>query len=239
MTLSLQPLSRTSFARPVTFALRALLALIIWVGPGALIHAQVVNSWINPGSGAWEDGANWSLGSRPASGQSVAITNGGYKGVGISSATVSGFPGSMTVNNLSISAPGSALSALILNYFGTEIPLRVQNYGEIGANGSLQNFYSSLQVDGSTAGSYDGSPRCTQTVTASSDSRTIRRSSRAFSTHALAPSAWQGAPWSALRRQRRVAFRQPAAPFRRSPSVDNESRELEYGCRRPRLGLWC
>src|SRR6185436_12753488 len=154
MTLSLQPWSRTSFARPVTFALRALLALIIWVGPGALIQAQVVNSWINPGSGAWEDGTNWSLGSRPASGQSVAITNAGYKGVGISSATVSGFPGSMTVNNLSISAPGSALSALILNYFGTEIPLRVQNYAEIGANGSLQNFYSSLQVDGSTAGSF-------------------------------------------------------------------------------------
>ncbi len=144
---------RTSFTAHALF-LPGSLALIAWICGGALLQAQVVNSWINPASGAWEDAANWSLGSRPAASERVAITNAGYKGVGISGATVSGSPDSMTVNDLSISAPGSALSALILNYAGTERPLHVLNSGEIGANGSLQNFYSSLQVDGSTGGSF-------------------------------------------------------------------------------------
>jgi hypothetical protein len=116
-----------------------------------------INAWINPGSAAWEDASSWSLGIRPASNQSISIANGGYKAVGISSSTVSGFPASLTVSNLSISAPSSALSVLLLNYAGTSVPLHVLDVGSVGANGSLQNFYSSLQVDGSN-GVYYGGP---------------------------------------------------------------------------------
>src|SRR5205085_3088527 len=64
------------------------------------------------------------------------------------SSTISGFPASLTVNNRTISAPSNALSTLLLNYAGTGVPRRILNAGSIGANGSLQNYYSSLQVDG-------------------------------------------------------------------------------------------
>jgi hypothetical protein len=111
-----------------------------------------VNNWINPASAQWEGATNWSLGLRPASNQTIALTNGGYKAVGISSSTVSNFPASMTVNNLSVSAPSNALNTLLLNYAGMSMPLHILNDCSIGANGSLQNSYSSLQVDGSTAG---------------------------------------------------------------------------------------
>ena len=119
----------------------------------SLLLAQTENSWTNPASGRWEDATNWFLGILPASNQNVSITNSGYKAVGILGSTVSGFPDSLTVSNLTVSAPGNALSTLLLNYTGTSVPLHVLNGCTIGANGSLQNFYSSLQVDGSNSGS--------------------------------------------------------------------------------------
>ncbi len=121
------------------------------------LPAQVYNNWVNPASGAWEDAGNWSLGTRPAANQSVVIGNAGYKAVAISSSTVSGYPASLTVSNLTVSAPGSALSTLLLNYAGTSVPLHVGDICTIGANGSLQNYYSSLQVDGSNGVFYGGS----------------------------------------------------------------------------------
>lgn len=109
---------------------------------------------MNPASAPWENASAWSLGIRPASNQTVAITNGGYKAVGISSATVAGFPDSLTVGNLFISAPTGGLSTLLLNYFGTGVPLQVVDRLEIGTNGRLQNLYSSLQVNSSNASSF-------------------------------------------------------------------------------------
>jgi hypothetical protein len=107
----------------------------------------LVNSWTNPMSAPWEGGTNWSLGQLPASNQWIMITNDGYKGVGISAATASNFPASMTVSNLTISAPPNALSTLLLNYSGTTTPLRVLNGCTIGTNGSLDNFHGAFEVD--------------------------------------------------------------------------------------------
>jgi hypothetical protein len=108
----------------------------------------LVNNWMNPASAPWEGGTNWSLAQLPTSNQWVTITNDGYKGVGISASTVTNFPASMTVSNLTISAPPNALSTLLLNYFGTGTPLEVLNDCAIGTNGSIVNLYSAFEVGG-------------------------------------------------------------------------------------------
>ena len=97
-----------------------------------------LNSWTNPASANWESNY-WSLGLLPGANQSVFITNSGYKAVGVFSSTVSGYPGSLTVSNLTIAAPGNALSTVLLNYVGTGVPLRILNGCEVDTNGSLIN----------------------------------------------------------------------------------------------------
>jgi hypothetical protein len=109
-----------------------------------------VNSWINPASTNWEDSASWSLGILPAANQSVMITNGGYKAVGIFPTTPVNLPAAMTVSDLTISATAGSANTLLLNYFGTAIPLNVlSNCSIIGTNGRILSLYSELQVGGS------------------------------------------------------------------------------------------
>jgi len=103
------------------------------------------NSWTSPASGHWED-ATWSLGIRPAADQTVMITNGGSKAVGIFPTTVASFPGAMTVSNLTVSAPSNSQNTLLLNFAGTAVPLQVLEDFEIGSNGSLLNLSSSFSV---------------------------------------------------------------------------------------------
>jgi len=64
------------------------LFLVIGVGEAAF---GVVNTWTNPASAHWEE-AFWSIGVLPNSNQSVAITNNGYKAVGIFPSTAANFP---------------------------------------------------------------------------------------------------------------------------------------------------
>ena len=105
-----------------------------------------INSWTNPVSANWEE-PYWSLGILPNSTQMVMITNDGYKAVGIFPSTVLNFPNSLTVSNLTISAPTNAFSTLLLNYSGTATPLRVLNGCTISTNGSLDNLYGAFEVD--------------------------------------------------------------------------------------------
>ncbi len=58
-------------------------------------QGQLLNDWTNPASARWES-ASWSLGILPAANQTVSITNAGYKAVDIDSATLSGYPDSLT-----------------------------------------------------------------------------------------------------------------------------------------------
>jgi hypothetical protein len=118
---------------------------------GLSAQGQLLNDWTNPVSAHWES-SSWSLGVLPASNQTVTITNAGYKAVDIDSATVSGYPDSLTVSNLTVSAPTNGLGTLLLNYAGTAAPLRVLNGCTIGTNGTLDNLESSFEVGGTNGG---------------------------------------------------------------------------------------
>ncbi len=113
---------------------------------------SVVNNWTNPASGRWDSAPNWSLATLPASNHTVNITNAGYKAVNVDNATFANFPASVTVSNLTVSAPTNGLSTLLLNYAGLGTPLKVLNDCVIGTNGTIDNFSSSFEVDGSGGG---------------------------------------------------------------------------------------
>jgi hypothetical protein len=129
-----------------------LLFILAVLAAAPLAPAQVINNWINPASGRWDSAANWSLGSLPAANESVNITNDGYKAVNIDSATVAGFPNSLTVSNLVVAAPSNAQTTLLLNYAGLSTPLKVLNNCAIKTNGTIANQYSSFEVDGAAGG---------------------------------------------------------------------------------------
>jgi len=107
-----------------------------------------VNSWINPGSGEWDQPSNWSLGVRPDSSQSVFITNSVWKAVAINASTPVNFPGTMTVDNLTIRGASNTLNTLLLNFFGTAVPLRVVHELTVADHAQILNFNSGLVVDG-------------------------------------------------------------------------------------------
>ncbi|MGN6643063.1 MAG: hypothetical protein ACTHKU_08685 [Verrucomicrobiota bacterium] len=126
--------------------------LLASFGPQHFCSAQPINAWIYSASGHWEYDTDWSLGTLPASGQSVMITNGGFKSVGIFPSSSANFPNSMTIGSLSVFAPTNGLNTLLLNYSGTAVPLHVSNGILIGTNGILMNLYSGLRVDGNNGG---------------------------------------------------------------------------------------
>src|SRR5580765_1668840 len=122
------------------------LVIAFWaVGSVSAAPAELMNHWTNIHSAPWES-SSWSLGILPASNQTVTITNDGYKGVGIDSATFSGFPSSLIMSNLVVAAPTNALSTLLLNYTGLFAPLKVLNACTIGTNGAIDNFAGSFEV---------------------------------------------------------------------------------------------
>lgn len=113
------------------------------------VSAQV-NSWINPASGNWDDASSWSLGVLPNSSQSVLITNTGWKAVAINPSTPVNFPDSMTVSNLTIQGSTNTENSLLLNYFGTTVPLTVLNGLTVEDDAQILNFDSALVVQGGT-----------------------------------------------------------------------------------------
>jgi hypothetical protein len=113
------------------------------------VFAQT-NSWINLASGSWDDATSWSLGVLPDSSQSVMITNSGFKAVAINPSTPVNFPGSMTVSSLTIQSPTNSENTLLLNYFGTSVPLTVLNGLTLQDNAQILNFNSGLVVQSGT-----------------------------------------------------------------------------------------
>ncbi|HUR46472.1 MAG TPA: hypothetical protein VMZ27_11400 [Candidatus Saccharimonadales bacterium] len=101
-------------------------------------------------SGNWEQAASWSLGVRPGSSQSVMITNQLWKAVAINPSTPVNFPGSMTVNSLTIRGAWDTQNALLLNYAGTAVPLTVLNGLTLADGARILNFNSGLVVQGGT-----------------------------------------------------------------------------------------
>jgi hypothetical protein len=130
-----------------------LVILVLALGFSVKIWADPINNWTNPANAHWQD-PFWSLGSLPASNQTVNIANDGYKAVNIDSTTFSDFAASLTAGNLNISAPTNSLSTLLLNYTGLYRSFRVLNSCTVGPNGMLLNEYSSLEIDGSSGGAF-------------------------------------------------------------------------------------
>src|SRR5579862_6249940 len=124
------------------------------------------NAWSNPQSGSfeWATAANWSLGVVPSSSQSgTFLTNsasappfGHFRTVTIDSSTVSGFPGSMTISNLTISGPGSlsaeTFNTLLVTNAGSVTPFRIIRNLMVLGRGSVAVTNSVLRVDGVNSG---------------------------------------------------------------------------------------
>src|SRR5438105_4397660 len=128
---------------------RALCFVAAVVAFTSTVSAQV-NSWINPTSGNWDQASNWSLGVLPGSSQSVMITNSGWKAVAINPSTPSNFPDSMTISNLTVRGATNTENTLLLNNFGTAVPLTVLNGVTLQDDGRIVNFNSGLVVQGGT-----------------------------------------------------------------------------------------
>jgi hypothetical protein len=128
----------------------ALFHVLIWtaglIGISLSGYAQI-NSWTSSASGHWED-STWSLGIPPSTNQTVFITNAPSKAVGIFPTTPINFPGTMTVNSFAISGPDGTVNTLLLNYFGSTVPLEVLNDCNIGTNGRIISLSSGLSIGG-------------------------------------------------------------------------------------------
>ncbi len=132
---------------------KTLILRIFWLFAGAglgglpsLAPAQQVNSWISPVSGNWED-ASWSLGSIPATNETILLTNSGFKAVQITANTAHNFPQSLNVNSVTISSPTDSFNTLLMNFSGLQIPLTVQSLS-VGSNSAMTMLSSALQLNG-------------------------------------------------------------------------------------------
>jgi T5SS/PEP-CTERM-associated repeat protein len=113
----------------------------------SVAHAQT-NSWANPSRGFWDDTESWSLGILPTNAQSVFITNAPSKTVTIDSYTSGNYPESLTISNLTVSAPDGSTNTLFLDDAGLTPPLSVINTLDVDTNGALVVDGSVVQVSG-------------------------------------------------------------------------------------------
>lgn len=119
--------------------------MTLW-GRGRMPEAYAqVNSWTNPTSGYWED-QRWSLGVPPGPGQSIRLTNAGWKALAISSTTVQNYPETLTIGSLTVSSPTDSFNTLLLNYAGLDHPLMTSSL-TIASNSAVVMFSSALQVN--------------------------------------------------------------------------------------------
>jgi hypothetical protein len=117
------------------------------------------NSWTNSVSGRWDNGTNWSLGAAPfITLSAILITNANSKTITIDSNTAANFPGTMSVSNLTIGAPGASINTLSLANVGTLTPLDVVRSCIVSNGGAMTFNNSILQVNGLSNGvaSFDG-----------------------------------------------------------------------------------
>ena len=110
-----------------------------------------VNSWTNPTSGKWEGATNWSLGVAPGAGQSIFVTNQGWKVVSIDNNTAVNFPQTMSISGLRITSPDTdTTNAVLLNYAGLQTPLAISGDLYLGTNTSLSILQSALRETNGT-----------------------------------------------------------------------------------------
>src|SRR4051812_38309185 len=105
----------------------------------------IINAWISPTSGNWEDSQNWSLGSPPASGQTIMLTNQGWKAIAIGPNTPANFPTTLDVSSVILGGYTDSFNLLLLNYAGFETPL-VTGSMNVGTNSGITALSSVLNV---------------------------------------------------------------------------------------------
>jgi hypothetical protein len=114
----------------------------------------VTNSWTD-GSGKWETTNDWSAGAPSSANAANLITNISTKTVTIDSTTTTNAGGStMTISNLTVSAPVNSTNTLSLNNAGMVTPLDLLNSLTIASGGALLMTNSVLRVDGVSGGSF-------------------------------------------------------------------------------------
>jgi hypothetical protein len=109
---------------------------------GRVASEAQINAWTN-GSANWED-PHWTLGVRPAAGQSIYITNQQWKAVAIDSTNSSS---SLAVSSINLWADNSSFNALLLDFSGLQQPLTT-GVLYIGTNGSVTPLHAALNVTG-------------------------------------------------------------------------------------------
>jgi hypothetical protein len=104
------------------------------------------NVWNSTTSGNWQD-ASWSLGTLPATNQTIWVTNSGWKAVQIGADTAKNFSRSLSVDAINMSSPTNTFNSLLLNVAGSATPLTVKSL-TVASNSSVQLFSSALQING-------------------------------------------------------------------------------------------
>ncbi len=120
--------------------------LAVLFAHSSLFATTAINAWTNLASGDWQD-PKWSLGVLPGQGQSIMLANQGWKAIAIRQSTAQNFPQSLNVDSVIVSGYTDSFNVLLLNYAGTDVPLRTANGLYIDAGGQVQNLNSSLIVD--------------------------------------------------------------------------------------------
>jgi T5SS/PEP-CTERM-associated repeat protein len=103
------------------------------------------NAWINPSSGKWEDGVNWSRGS-PTNWYWCVITNSLGKTVTIDGSTANLHPETLFIDGLTVGTQGSETNILSLSNSGTVTPLQVQRGLSVGSGAKLTINQGSVQI---------------------------------------------------------------------------------------------
>jgi hypothetical protein len=123
----------------------ALIAAVVLTFTSTLPSVAQVNSWTKPASGNWEE-MHWSLGILPGPGQSIMITNAGWKAVAIDWNTAANHPQSLNVRDIVISSPVDSFNTLLLNYAGFQAPLSVSYSLTVGSGAALTMHSSALRL---------------------------------------------------------------------------------------------
>jgi len=113
------------------------------IDSGATI-VGLTNAWTKATSGNWEE-PFWSLGVLPGPGQSIMITNAGWKAVAVANSTVVNHPASLTVESIDVSSPVDSFNTLLLNYAGLAVPVRIATNLRVETNSALVSYSSALR----------------------------------------------------------------------------------------------
>src|ERR1043166_4455507 len=111
------------------------------------------NSWASSTGGKWESASDWSLTAAP-SGRDTQnfLTNATTKIVTIDATTSGSFPSTMTISNLTVSAPSGSTNTLFLDNAGLTTPLRMRNDFTVSNGGAVVVQNSTISADDTATG---------------------------------------------------------------------------------------